>query len=272
MLDFINSAWAALDELPHLLLHSIKDTINILPFLFISYLVMEFVEHRTSDKMARAIQKSGKLGPLIGSVTGIIPQCGFSTLASSFYAGKIVTMGTLIAVFLSTSDEMLPVMISNKFPLKSILTILLTKFIIAVVAGFVIDLIFRQKLEHDGDIEELCDHEHCQCEKGIFRSAVYHTLHVFLFIFIVTFILSTFIHFIGEDKLASLIIGKPVFGQLIFRALYKRGCFSGRYDVGTSCRCGSRIVGIVPREQTYKRKFDYHRNFIFVWNCFWYIA
>ena len=215
MSDFINSAREIFAELPHLLLHSLKDTVHVLPFLFISYLVMEFIEHKASGKLANAIQKSGKAGPFIGSSVGIIPQCGFSTLASSFFAGKIITMGTLIAVFLSTSDEMLPVMISNKFPLASILIILFTKFIIAVIAGFIIDLIFRQTLHNDEEIEEFCNHEHCQCEKGIFRSSLYHTVHVFVFILIVTIFLNTFIHFVGEDKLASLVIGKPVLGQLI---------------------------------------------------------
>lgn len=215
MSDFINSAKEIFAELPHLLLHSFKDTIHILPFLFISYLVMEFIEHKASDKLATAIRRSGKAGPFIGSAVGIIPQCGFSTLASSFYAGKIITMGTIVAVFLSTSDEMLPVMISNKFPVASILIILFTKFIIAVIAGFIIDLIFRPSLHNDEEIEEFCNHEHCQCEKGIFRSSLYHTVHVFIFILIVTIVLNIFIHFVGEDKLASLVIGKPVLGQLI---------------------------------------------------------
>ncbi len=215
MSEFINSAQEIVLALPHLLLHSAADTIHILPFLFISYLIMELIEHKASGKMAKAIQRSGKLGPFIGSFVGIIPQCGFSALASSFYAGKIITIGTLVAVFLSTSDEMLPVMISNRFPLPSILIILLTKFIIAVIGGFIVDLIFRQTLDNNGDIEDFCNHEHCQCEKGIFRSSLHHTLHVFLFIFVVTFVLNIFIHFVGEDKLASLVIGKPIAGQLI---------------------------------------------------------
>ena len=215
MSEFINSVQAIALELPQLLLHSIKDIIHILPFLFISYLVMEFIEHKTSVKMVKAIQKSGKMGPFIGSAAGLIPQCGFSALASSFYSGKIITIGTLIAVFLSTSDEMLPVMISNRFPLSSILIILLTKFIIAVIVGFIIDLIFRQTLDDNGEIEDFCNHEHCQCEKGILRSSLHHTLHVFVFIFVITFVLNIFIHFVGEDKLASLVIGKPFLGQLI---------------------------------------------------------
>jgi hypothetical protein len=154
----------------------------------------------------------------VGSFVGIVPQCGFSAFASSLYSGKIISIGTVIAVFLSTSDEMLPVLISNSVPLKNIFIILGTKFVIALIVGFVIDAFFKQKIqaeEHNHEIEKLCDHEHCQCQKGIFRSSLYHSLHVYLFIFIVSLALNTVIHYIGEDKISSLIIAKPIIGQVV---------------------------------------------------------
>ena len=90
------------------------DTLKLIPFLFITYLVMEWVEHRTSDHTKTAIRKAGRLGPLVGGILGVIPQCGFSAAAASLYAGKVITAGTLIAVFLSTSDEMLPILLSER--------------------------------------------------------------------------------------------------------------------------------------------------------------
>ena len=103
---------------------TIIDGLKILPFLFIAYLIMEYLEHKTGDKTKKLIKKSGKLGPLWGGILGVFPQCGFSAAASNLYAGKLITMGTLIAVFLSTSDEMLPILISESIPLSTILTIL----------------------------------------------------------------------------------------------------------------------------------------------------
>lgn len=220
MHSFLLSGEHFLIDFSHLFIHTIKDTIHLLPFLFISYLIMEFIEHKTNEKMLSAIQHSGKFGPFIGSVSGIIPQCGFSALASTLYAGKVITLGTLIAVFLSTSDEMLPVMISRNVPFKNILIILTTKFLIAILAGFIVDLLFRTKSKsgHEHEIEHLCEDEHCQCQNGIFRSSLHHTLHVFAFIFVFSLALNITVHFIGEDKLSSFILGKPIVGQ-IFSAI-----------------------------------------------------
>jgi hypothetical protein len=200
-------------------LHTVKDTIYLLPFLFLSYLLMEFIEHKTSDKMLHAIKHSGKFGPFFGALSGLVPQCGFSALASTLYAGKLITTGTVLAVFLSTSDEMLPIMISKSVKLKTILLILGAKLVIALIIGFAVDMFFRVKTKaehhHHHEIEEFCDHEHCHCEKGIFRSSLYHTLHVFLFIFIISFILNVVLHYIGEDTIAAFLIEKPIVGQAI---------------------------------------------------------
>ncbi len=205
-----------LSECLHLFIHTLKDTIHLLPFLFLSYILMEFIEHKTSDKMLHAMQHSGKFGPIIGALTGLVPQCGFSALAGTLYAGKLITMGTVVAVFLSTSDEMIPIMISKSVPFRNIVLILGVKLLIALLVGFIIDIVFHTKTKaehHHHEIEEFCDHEHCHCEKGIFRSSLYHTLHVFLFIFIVSFVLNITLHYIGEDKLATFLVEKPIIGQ-----------------------------------------------------------
>ena len=179
---------------------------------------MEFIEHKTSHKSKNAIKKSGNFGPLIGGILGIVPQCGFSAAAASLYSARIITLGTLIAVFLSTSDEMLPILISEAVDIKIILSILGIKLVIAIIVGFIIDLFFRKKFETSEDepeIKDLCEHEHCDCEHGIFKSALKHTINITLYILVISFVLNLIIHFIGEERLSSLLNSTPVIGPII---------------------------------------------------------
>lgn len=201
----------------HIFIHSIEDSLKLLPFLFLTYLAMEYLEHHTSERAKSAIQKSGKFGPVIGSLLGALPQCGFSAAAANLYAGRIITMGTLIAIFLSTSDEMLPILISSAVPVKDIVVILAWKVGIGIVAGIIIDLLVRRKgEEHEMDIHHMCEHEHCDCEnQGVWRSSISHTLKTFLFILLVTFALNIFMHTVGEDALAGLIFNRPFLGALL---------------------------------------------------------
>lgn len=198
----------------HIILHTIEDSIKLVPFLFITYLVMEYLEHKTGNGTNRLVKKAGRLGPVIGSLAGALPQCGFSAAASNLYAGRVITMGTLIAIFLSTSDEMLPILISEKVGMDVILKLLGIKVVIGMLAGFVIDLCFHQEHDHD-HIHKLCEEEHCHCERGIFRSAVSHTLQITLFILIITFILNLVLHSGGEEVLAEVLLNRPVIGPLI---------------------------------------------------------
>ena len=200
------------------ILDSLIDTVKLIPFLLITYIIMEFIEHKTSHKTKDAIKKSGHFGPLIGGILGVVPQCGFSAAASSLYSARIITLGTLIAVFLSTSDEMLPILISEAVDVKIILSILGIKLVIAVVVGFIIDLFFRKKFETSKDepeIKDLCEHEHCHCEHGIFKSALKHTINITLYIFIISLVLNIIIYFIGEDNLAHILNSTPVIGPII---------------------------------------------------------
>lgn len=198
------------------------DAIKLIPFLFITYLLMEYLEHKTSDKTKEIVKKSGKLGPLWGGLLGVFPQCGFSAAAANLYAGRIITMGTLIAVFLSTSDEMLPILISEAAPVSLIVKALSLKLVIGIVAGFIVDfvrsLINKNKPEEKTEevIEHICEHEHCDCEHdGILKSSIKHTLNITLFIVIITFVLNTLIHFIGEENIANAITKVPVVGILV---------------------------------------------------------
>lgn len=189
------------------------DSIRLLPFLFLTYLAMETLEHWTGGRMQEVIRKSGKAGPAIGSILGIFPQCGFSTAAANLYAGRIITMGTLIAVFLSTSDEMLPIMISENVGILVIAKLLLFKILFALAAGFAVDLFFRKKRELQ--IGHLCERHHCHCEKGIWRSAASHTWKIFLYILGISFALNLIIALIGEETLAAVVLDKPVMGLFV---------------------------------------------------------
>lgn len=199
--------------------HTILDSIKLIPFLFITYLLMEFLEHKTSSKVNNTIKKSGKYGPLVGGLLGLLPQCGFSVMATNLYMGRIITIGTLISIYLTTSDEMLPILISENVPAAVILKILAVKLLIGVIAGIVIDIVFS-KLNKKEQMEqkeqhEFCEHEHCHCEEGIFKSALRHTASIFIFILLITFVLNLVIHSIGEETLSNLILNNNVLGPII---------------------------------------------------------
>lgn len=213
-----------IDILLHTIKHTLEHGIKLLPFLFVTYLIMEYIEHKTGEKTKNIIKKSGKFGPLLGGILGIFPQCGFSAAASNLYTGKIITLGTLIAIFLSTSDEMLPILISESAPLSTILTILGIKLVIGVIAGCLIDLIGQalkkkqqakqEKIEEE--ISNICESEHCHCEEhGVLKSAIKHTLSIFIFIIIITFLINIIIEFIGEENLSNLVLNMPVVGPII---------------------------------------------------------
>lgn len=211
------------------------DSIKLLPFLFLAYLLMEYLEHKTGYKTKDIVKKSGKLGPLWGGIIGIFPQCGFSAAAANLYAGKIITMGTLIAVFLSTSDEMLPILISEAAPIGLILKILGIKLLIGIVMGGVVDvlntIIKKRHKKQNGNnkileesseeevgeaIGHICHDENCDCEHdGIFKSALKHTINILIFIIIITFVINTLIHFIGEENISKAISSVPFIGILI---------------------------------------------------------
>lgn len=196
-----------MDIILDVLLDTFTDGLKLLPFLFLAYLAMEALEHWTGGRMQEIVRRSGKAGPAIGGLLGIFPQCGFSAAAANLYAGRIITMGTLIAVFLSTSDEMLPIMISENVAPAMIGKILALKLIYAFVAGFLVDFIFHRNVEMQ--VGHLCERHHCHCEKGIWRSAFHHTWKIFLYIIVVSLILNFAIALIGEETLAALVQGKP---------------------------------------------------------------
>lgn len=193
---------------------SFKDSVKLLPFLFLTYLAMEYLEHKAGQKMQESIRSAGRSGPAIGSVLGIFPQCGFSTVASNLYAGRIITLGTLLAIFLSTSDEMIPIMLSENVRAAVIFKILAVKVIIALIAGFAVDFLLRGR-QRRMQIEHLCEQHNCHCENGIWKSALHHTVEIFLYITAISLVLNLLIGWIGEDVLSSLLLNRPVIGEMI---------------------------------------------------------
>lgn len=200
----------------HIIEHSVIDSIKLIPFLFLAYLAMEYLEHRTGNGIRKWLKSADKAAPVIGGLLGAVPQCGFSAAASNLYAGRVITLGTLIAIYLSTSDEMLPILISERAPLKEVMGILLAKALLGMTAGLLIDMIrHRRGAEDRGSIHDICEQEHCRCEKGILSSALTHTVQIAFFILLITFILNLILHFTGENILENLLRDRAVLGPVL---------------------------------------------------------
>ena len=193
-------------DLWHIFEHSLTDTLVALPFLFLAYLLMEAAEHYSSDKMERALGRIGKAGPLVGALLGCIPQCGFSASASNLFAAGLISRGTLLAVFLSTSDEAIPLLLGASSGRAQILPLLLVKVVIGVIAGFAIDF-YMKKWGRPRELHDLC--EECGCEEegsGILKPALWHTTHILLYIFLLNLGLGVAVHLIGEDVLSAILL------------------------------------------------------------------
>lgn len=229
-----------MEMLLDILLDAVKDTLYLVPFLFVTYLAMEWLEHKAGEAAEEAVRRAGAAGPVVGAVVGIVPQCGFSAAAATLWAGRVITLGTLFAAFLATSDEMIPIFIAEQVPLDTMFKILGVKCIIGMVMGFVVDAGVRlarrdnEKLR----IHELCERDHCHCNgdcaaceenpelaydfehdehhehhhehSSILRSALKHTLEVTVFIFLVTLVLDGAIELVGEDAIGAALGASPV--------------------------------------------------------------
>ena len=204
-----------------MLAETLIDNIKIFPFLFVTYLFLEYLERKTSDKTTAAIQKATKAGPLAGAVLGVLPQCGFSVVAANLFAARVITMGTLIAIFLSTSDELLPILISYEAPLSLIAVIVGYKAVCGMIFGYLIDFTLQKK--HNlpkPDIETLCQNEHCHCEENepLWKPALYHSIRITLFILAVSLILNFLLQFCGNSTNLTQILQYPLLGEM-FSAL-----------------------------------------------------
>ena len=207
-------------ELFDLIFDSLIDTLKLLPFLFLTYLAMEYLEHKANGAPEKVLKRSGQFGSLIGSALGLIPQCGFSSAAAGLYSAKVVSLGTLVAVFLATSDEMIPIFISHGASLSLVPKVLLIKFIIAAIAGLLVDLtvklVYKKKgLEQKANIHEICERDQCHCHHDLLKSALVHTGKVSLFILVFSFILNFLVYFVGESNIALLVLNKPILANIL---------------------------------------------------------
>lgn len=197
----------------HIIEHTLIDSLKLLPFLFATFLAMEYLEHKVSEKSKMKIESSGKFGPIIGSILGVVPQCGFSVAATNLYAARVISIGTLISIYLVTSDEMLPILISHQVSLTLIISIISIKIIIGMISGYIIDLLIRKNNKEK--IKDICEDEHCDCEHGILKSSIKHTLHIFIFIVIIEFILNIGMHHLGEEVLGKIFMKNSIFGPFL---------------------------------------------------------
>lgn len=185
---------------------SLIDTLKLLPYLLVTFIILEYLEHKLNKKNEKILKKNKKYGPILGALLGGLPQCGFSTMAASLFSSRVITIGTLVAVFLATSDEMLPIMISEKISMTEIIYIISFKVITGMIIGLLIDTMIKYK-GNTKDIHHLCEKEHCDCdEDGIILSSIKHTLKIAIFILIANIGIGLLINWIGEDTLENLLL------------------------------------------------------------------
>lgn len=184
------------------------DALKMLPFLYIAFLIMEFIEHNAGDKISGILEKAGRslfAGSAAGSVLGCIPQCGFSIAASNLFSSRVIGAGTLMSVFIATSDEAVPIMLSHKEIIGSLWTLILCKIIIAVASGILFQYLYDAVIRDSGvDFDEICSE--CGCgSRSIWVSALRHTAEIFFFILIVNIIMNAVLAAVGEDNVTAFI-------------------------------------------------------------------
>ena len=192
------------------------DCLKMLPFLFVSFILIEALEHYSSDFTAKALAKVGRAGPVVGAVAGCVPQCGFSVMAANLYAGGIISVGTLLSVFIATSDEAILIIMSNPERIREVGILLAAKVIIAVTAGYIIDIFFQNQLATVKESGNLC--KDCGCDEedaGIWKPAWHHTIRIFIYLFIFTGILNLCIEIFGIEQLSKFLLGNTIFQPVI---------------------------------------------------------
>ena len=201
-------------------IETLIDALKVLPLLFLSYLLIEFIEHKSSQKVEKVLSTSGKYSKIAGSILGIIPQCGFSAVAANLFSSRVITIGTLISVFLATSDEAIPILLTYPEKSKDLLIILIIKFVIAIVFGTIIDIIFNKKVSPEEKSKDMHKHmdemcKDCDCEHGIFKSSLHHTLNIFLFLFVISFVINIIMNYIGMETFKKVVLSGSVFQPFI---------------------------------------------------------
>lgn len=226
-----------MDAIVDALLEGLKDTLEIVPFLFVTYLAMEALEHVAAQKTQEWVTRAGHAGPILGALLGAIPQCGFSAMGATLFSARVVSMGTLFAVILSTSDEMLPVFLAGGAAPAQIAALVGAKVAVGMVFGLAVDAMMHLTAR-DGDghahIHELCEYDHCHCDDtpashsapadknprfhtwlSIGRSALRHTVQVTLFVLVITLVLEVAVDLVGESAVANIAGSHPLQATLV---------------------------------------------------------
>ena len=237
-------------ELQAIILDSCFDSIRTLPFLFIAYLLIEFFEHRSARGRASYLARLEALGPIGGAALGCIPQCGFSVAAANFYAGGLISRGTLLAIFISTSDEALPIMLSSPNAFINFAKLLCVKLISAIFFGFLADFVCKRYLKPSSEITFRKFNHHCNCDKhGMVRSAISHSLKVFLFLLIVNSVMGICFTSIGQKQISQLLLSDSAFQPFLTAILgFVPNCAASvvitELYLGGSISFGSAISGL----------------------------
>ena len=189
-----------------ILLDALLDSVKMLPFLFAAYWLIEFLEHRHSERVERALAGGGRFGFVPAALLGCLPQCGFSAMAANLYGSKVITLGTLLAVFLTTSDEAVPMLLALPEKWPALAAIMAVKLAVGLAAGFALDFLCRGVIPasvrggYTGRGEEVDCHEHQEAD-GILKAAFKHTLHIWLYIFAFNLLLGAVVALVGQDAI-----------------------------------------------------------------------
>lgn len=211
-----------MERLWDVLLDALIDCAKLTPFLLATVFLMEYLEHRAADKLVGAVRRAGRFGPLLGAAAGCIPQCGFSAACAQLFNGGFVSAGTLVAVFLATSDEALPILLGHPDALDTALLLLAVKAALGVAAGYAVDALWRRDRQQAALQLEAGEHR-CECRQGaplgrILLEAVRRTLSILLFLFIFSAMLGLLIEGVGRERLASFLLPGPF--QPLLAALF----------------------------------------------------
>lgn len=198
---------------------AILDALKMLPFLFGAFLVIEALEHHATKRINQRLVKAGKAGPAVGALLGCIPQCGFSVVAANLYAGGIVSLGTLLSVFIATSDEAVLILMGNPGRGREILDLLLVKIVIGIVAGYGVDIFFRGKGKLGKEKKEICMNCGCHKEHRILVPALKHTFQIFFFLFLFTGLLNLTVELLGIEKISEILLADTIFQPFIAAAV-----------------------------------------------------
>lgn len=258
-----------------IILDALIDTAKMLPFLFAVYLLIEYLEHKASDKLANSLRRLGPFGPVGGALFGCIPQCGFSVAVSNLYSGRLVSLGTLIAVYIATSDEAVPILLSNPQSVGEVWKLIAAKAVIAILAGLLVDGVMkffhRRGNEENEPYHGLC--EDCGCEEhGILYSAIKHTAQIFAFLFVVSLILGFAIYLLGEERLDRVLMTDSAFqpflaaliglipncsASVVLTNLYAAGSLSfGSVVAGLSTGAGLGLVVLFRTNKNLKQNIS----------------